>query len=137
MKSSSMSKKLCVSAPDRTRRVLQPPFCPKRISVSNLSPTMQIWDFEMPNLLSSEYRYGYVRRLKGSSSGNYKFTDQLKRGYQNCYTKNLLFFFPSTGEFESCIHARRMTNPWRFTECKITMDHTKELKTYDKFEDFL
>lgn len=36
--------------PERTRRVLQPPFWPNRISVSNRSPTMHIWDVVIPNL---------------------------------------------------------------------------------------
>lgn len=39
--------------PERTKRVLQPPFCPKRISVSSLSPTMQICDFVILNLQSA------------------------------------------------------------------------------------
>lgn len=38
-------------SPERARRVLQPPFCPNRISVSNLSPTMHICDLRIPNLL--------------------------------------------------------------------------------------
>lgn len=40
-----------VVTPERTSRVLQPPFCPNKMSVSNLSPTIHICDFEMPNLL--------------------------------------------------------------------------------------
>jgi len=36
--------------PERTSRVLQPPFCPNKMSVSNLSPTMHICDFWIPNL---------------------------------------------------------------------------------------
>ena len=36
--------------PERTSRVLQPLFWPNRISVSNRSPTMHIWDVVIPNL---------------------------------------------------------------------------------------
>lgn len=43
-----------VVTPESTRRVLQPPFCPNKISVSNLSPTIHICDFEMPNLWFNE-----------------------------------------------------------------------------------
>lgn len=42
--------------PERTRRVLQPPFCPNKMSVSNLSPTIHICDFEMPNLLFNKIK---------------------------------------------------------------------------------
>lgn len=47
--------------PESTRRVLQPPFCPNKISVSNLSPTMHICDFEMPNLFNE------ITTVKGNS----------------------------------------------------------------------
>lgn len=36
--------------PEKTRRVLHPAFCPNRISVSNLSPTIHIFEVEILNL---------------------------------------------------------------------------------------
>lgn len=55
-----------IKIPERTRRVLQPPFCPNRTSVSKRSPTMHIWDVVIPNLPP--------KKKKGKTSQNYSWT---------------------------------------------------------------
>lgn len=79
-------------SPERTRRVLQPPFWPNNISVSNLSPTMHICDLRMPNLKSASKQLQLITNTETMDILYHK-TNTIGTMYYEIFTWNLFIYW--------------------------------------------